>query len=547
MIKLSYLCSIIISIIFILLCIILRPVLPLDETRYLSVAWDMWLSKDYIVPKLNGELYHHKPPLLFWFINFFWNLFGVNETIARLVGPIFSLGVIINIYLISKLLWPRNNHIIALSPIILLSLLLWLITSSLTMFDVMLTFFFTLSLVGILIKKNNYYQKNKYNFLIGNLIYGIAVGFGILTKGPVILVFSIPVYLLFFIWDNSEGKYKSKFFIFWFLGFIFSLLIILFISLSWALYASKLGGDEFKSALLWSQSANRVISGMSHERSWWWYLSIFPVIFFPWIFMPIIWKSFLTSKNYSDQGFRFCAFIIVSSFILLSIFADKQPHYLVPIIPIFGIFISYLSANYLHSKVSKINYIPLFIILILYIAIFIILFFNDKLFNIDKQLNIHNIFLISLIPFISVSLIFIILLTKKILLIRYIFFISIQNILFIIFIHLIFNIFLYDRYDLQKISNKINALKLNGDNVAYIGKYHGQFNFLGRLTDTIDVIDISTVSNWLDNDKNTYVIYNHREMPKSKETVPFFSQKFRGRTLSIWKKKNIIKKLNIFK
>jgi hypothetical protein len=23
----------------------------------LSVAWDMWLSKDYIVPRLNGELY----------------------------------------------------------------------------------------------------------------------------------------------------------------------------------------------------------------------------------------------------------------------------------------------------------------------------------------------------------------------------------------------------------------------------------------------------------------------------------------------------------
>ena len=30
-----------------------RPPLPVDETRYLAVAWDMWLSGDYLVPHLN--------------------------------------------------------------------------------------------------------------------------------------------------------------------------------------------------------------------------------------------------------------------------------------------------------------------------------------------------------------------------------------------------------------------------------------------------------------------------------------------------------------
>ncbi|MBF0252143.1 MAG: glycosyltransferase family 39 protein, partial [Alphaproteobacteria bacterium] len=46
--------------------IVLRPLLPIDETRYLSVAWEMWRSGDFWVPTKNDELYSHKPPFLFW-------------------------------------------------------------------------------------------------------------------------------------------------------------------------------------------------------------------------------------------------------------------------------------------------------------------------------------------------------------------------------------------------------------------------------------------------------------------------------------------------
>ena len=46
----------------------LRPLWPVDETRYASVAWEMWLRGDFLVPYINGEPYSHKPPLLFWLI-----------------------------------------------------------------------------------------------------------------------------------------------------------------------------------------------------------------------------------------------------------------------------------------------------------------------------------------------------------------------------------------------------------------------------------------------------------------------------------------------
>jgi 4-amino-4-deoxy-L-arabinose transferase-like glycosyltransferase len=57
----------------------IRPPLPVDETRYLAVAWEMWQRGDFLVPYINGIPYHHKPPLLFWMMQAGWTIVGVSE------------------------------------------------------------------------------------------------------------------------------------------------------------------------------------------------------------------------------------------------------------------------------------------------------------------------------------------------------------------------------------------------------------------------------------------------------------------------------------
>lgn len=44
----------------------LRPLALPDEGRYVSVAWEMIRSGDWLVPTLNGLPYFHKPPLFYW-------------------------------------------------------------------------------------------------------------------------------------------------------------------------------------------------------------------------------------------------------------------------------------------------------------------------------------------------------------------------------------------------------------------------------------------------------------------------------------------------
>lgn len=52
-----------------IISLFLRPLIAVDETRYITVAWEMWDRGQFLVPYLNGEFYDHKPPALFWLIH----------------------------------------------------------------------------------------------------------------------------------------------------------------------------------------------------------------------------------------------------------------------------------------------------------------------------------------------------------------------------------------------------------------------------------------------------------------------------------------------
>ena len=53
-----------------------RPLAIPDEGRYLSVAAAMWHSGDWIVPRLDGLPFFHKPALFYWIAGALYGLTG---------------------------------------------------------------------------------------------------------------------------------------------------------------------------------------------------------------------------------------------------------------------------------------------------------------------------------------------------------------------------------------------------------------------------------------------------------------------------------------
>lgn len=307
--------------------IALRPIAPVDETRYLTVAWEMWLSGNYVVPHLNGALYSHKPPLMFWLINAGWGVFGVNEWWPRVLLGLFALAGLALTLRVARRLWPQREEIAAGAVLITGGALWWVFFTGAVMFDLMLAVFVLVSVVGVLRAADG-------RALSGWLLVGAGIGLGILTKGPVALLHVMPVALLAPWWADRipRGGWRS-----WYLRSAGAVLLGAAIALAWAIPAAIIGGEQFEYELFWYQSANRMVSAFHHVRPVWWYLAIAPLILFPWVLWPTLWRGVAgLVRGPRDSGVRFALAWAVPVFVAFSLISSKQMHYLFPEFPAFA-------------------------------------------------------------------------------------------------------------------------------------------------------------------------------------------------------------------
>ncbi|WP_318336786.1 ArnT family glycosyltransferase [Defluviimonas sp. D31] len=299
----------------------LRPLLPIDETRYLDVAWEMRLSGDVFHLTRNFELYTQKPPLLFWLINLVWQFAGVSEFAARLVAPAFGVASAIAMAGLARRLWPEDEGVGARSILVLTGFTVFLIYASLTLFDTMLTFATILG-VGLLWRIG---QGERGRWLW--IAFGLVLALGVYAKGPVIFVHLMPVLLTMPFWAPSPPRLveAGK-------GFGIALGAGLFLVAVWLVPALIGGTAAYREELLWTQSAARVAGGLAHDRPVWFLASLLPVLLFPWAWSWRLWPAVVRAVR-GDAGGRMLAIWAGSGLVLFSLISGKQIHYLIPEFP----------------------------------------------------------------------------------------------------------------------------------------------------------------------------------------------------------------------
>jgi 4-amino-4-deoxy-L-arabinose transferase-like glycosyltransferase len=316
-----------------------RPLTPIDETRYVSAAWEMWLRGDFLVPYKNGEPYSHKPPFMFWMFHAGWAVFGVNDWWPRLVMPLFSAASLTLTYLLARRLWPSHASLGGQATLVLVSALLWIFFSTTVMFDVMLAFWVLFGMHGVLAAADG---KRR-----GFVMLGIAIGMGVLTKGPVILLNLLPITVLA-PWWNPGLKWGR-----WFSGVGLAILLGAAIALAWAIPAGMAGGETYRNAIFWGQTADRMVESFAHRRPVWWYLPLLPLILFPWFVWPGWWQALAQHRRDGlDRGSRFCLAWMVPVFVSFSFISGKQPHYLVPLFPAFALLAARVLAGRAEARVG---------------------------------------------------------------------------------------------------------------------------------------------------------------------------------------------------
>jgi len=499
--------------------ILFAPYFAIAETRYLSVAWDMKLYHSFIVPLLNGLPYAHKPPFFFWLINLDWLAFGVNEKTLRLIPIVFSIFNVILVYKMALVLWD-DSKTARYASIVLSSTLVYLVWSALIMFDIIFTFWILLGMYGIF---SAYIKKNTKSWLIT----GIAVGGGLLTKGPVVFVHILPVSILSFLWiPLKEVNLK------WYKKIFFSSFTGIVILLVWVIPAVMTGGESYRQAILWGQTVNRVVSSFAHQRPIWWLLPWIPVLLLPWILLKPLWQGYFVKKN--DRGSRFLLIWLFSVFIIHSLISCKQVHYLIPLLPAASLLIARnIAVNGKNWKIIKAHYLVGFFYIIIGVLIFVLPFAPLK--------NIPDIpvskFMILSSCFMAMGGFMLFLKPKSVDSLMKI--ISISSAVFIIIV-LMNGKILFARYDITRIANILKEKQDAGYQILHYRKYDGQFQFAGRLTKPILFSSSKkAIKEFAEKHEKVFLI-SYEPMTEDINLLDFdFQQLYRGKKLILWNRRGI--------
>ncbi len=466
-----------------------RPLFPVDETRYLTVAWEMFTSGDWVLPHLNHEAYDHKPPLLFWTINILWKIFGVSQEAAMAVPFFFAFAYLGLTQRFARRIRPDDKNFPLLATLILAGSMPFIVYSSMIMFDLMLGVCSLLALTAVW----DYARDGKAKHL---LTFALAVGLGALAKGPVILLHVLfpVVFARFWVQENPHTPPRKN----WIAGFTAAVLGGAIIGLCWAIPAAIKGGPEFAHKIFIGQTAGRVTNAFDHRHPFWWYLPYLPVLLMPWIFSPLFWRGVTHLKTFDNKSIlRFLAIWIVPVFISFCAVSGKQVHYLLPLIPGVALFVALAFREAATTYRPRDAIIPFLTIGILILTPFIL-----KMASLEFSRLLDNPMVASALgpanPVIPVGLfalaaILVFVFSKRGML-YHVAAISLSALLLMVCFQVESKDGYFKNYDLTPIAEVI--MKNPGAPLAFTRNYHGEWGFMARLDRPVKEVQIGDLPKW---------------------------------------------------
>jgi 4-amino-4-deoxy-L-arabinose transferase-like glycosyltransferase len=304
-----------------LVAIFMQPPIPLHSTRALAVAWDMWVHHQFLVPHINGAPYAQKAPLLFWMIHAGWAAFGVNDVWPRVLMVLIGASQLILAQALARRLFPDRAWVARSTPWLLLGLSYGFLYGLQIMYDGLLAVW-VLAAVLCLVPSRRRTAPNWIGF-------AIAIGLGLLTKGPVMLVHVAPVWLLAPWWSPYARQHPAR----WY-GFGVAAIIAGGIMLAaWVIPAVTASTDAYTHNLLFKQTSGRVVNAFIHDRPFWWYLPWAAVLLFPFVLWPRMWAAVVSLRRPLPDGLRMLLAWLVPAFVIFSAFSGKQSYYLIAELP----------------------------------------------------------------------------------------------------------------------------------------------------------------------------------------------------------------------
>ncbi|NIJ45387.1 4-amino-4-deoxy-L-arabinose transferase-like glycosyltransferase [Wenyingzhuangia heitensis] len=172
------------------------PLLDKTEARYAEIARIMYETGNWVTPQIDyGVPFWAKPPMSTWISALSFQVFGVNEFAARF--PSLLIHILLIVFVAKALKYTKQQGF--LLALVLLTIPEYYIHSGVVSTDSSLLVGITFIMIGFWksIQAEN-------NTIIWKLVSWLGVAIGLLSKGPIVLVLTVPP---LFIWACF---YKGK-------------------------------------------------------------------------------------------------------------------------------------------------------------------------------------------------------------------------------------------------------------------------------------------------------------------------------------------------
>ena len=329
------------------------PLMDVDETRYVSMARDMFNSKDFLTLYLNGEYFFEKPPLYFWGECLSFAIFGkVTEFSARFPVALYGTLCTILMYFTGKKVVSRRFGLV--SAIILATTLEFVMLAKFAILDIVVTTCIGFSVMfGFLTQ----FVKDKNKKYFWWLFYAFS-GLAVMAKG--IPGFVVPFGTMFFV-SIFNKTFKQ---IFRPQYILVGIALFLLIVLPWHIIMFNIHDPLFFNEYIIKHHLNRFFSSSEIHRQQPFYFYFVTILWglIPWVFSAIavlitkikdIKSLSFDNLNNSQKYFWFNVIAFVVTMLFFSSSKTKLITYILPVYFFTSCIIGFVWDRYITSLENK--------------------------------------------------------------------------------------------------------------------------------------------------------------------------------------------------
>ena len=335
-----------------------------DEGFYATAAAEMHARNDWVTPTFNGNLFAHKPPMMFWGMIVGFEFFGVSEFGARIVSSLFGIGTIFLTFAIARKLFDTATGLFA--GLALGSCILFTAVARSATADAHLTFFTVLALYLWVCDYFHAHDSSGVQLFASvrwrTWIATYAVmGLAVLTKGPIGFLFPTAVVGLFLltegqqtvpngctlarrIWVGIQPYGPMAFFkTVWKMRPLTAAVSVLLVAAPWYLLVQWRSNGEFLQEFIGVHHLGRMSQAMdNHSGPIYYYLLACLAGMYPWsafaIPTALSWYGQARGPAQS-RAVRFVTCWAAVYLVIFSIASTKLPNYVLPAYPALAIMI----------------------------------------------------------------------------------------------------------------------------------------------------------------------------------------------------------------